>query len=115
MAIVASAVSTAAATSSTTSITTSTASISISTAITTSAAAIATSSESTSTVSSTASSTTSASSGIVDLNLFPIDHFSVQLFDGLVGSIVVGHGYECVALFSVVDISNFATCAKFAF
>merc|ERR1719492_288410 len=66
-------------------------------------------------VSSTASSTATTSSGIVDLNFLAIDHFSVQFSDGLVGSIIVSHGYKCVALFSVINISNFAASAKFTF
>ena len=55
----------------------------------------------------TSSAATTASSGVVDLNFLTINDCSIQFSDGLVGSIVVSHGYKGVAFFSDVHISNF--------
>ena len=58
------------------------------------------------------SSSTTASTGIVDFNFLTIDDCAIQFSDCLVGSIIVSHGYESVALFSDVHISNFTTSIK---
>jgi len=88
------------------------ASVSESTAAATASAAAAEATESTAAIPDVAS-TVLAGLGSVHLDLLTVDGGAIQILDGLVGTALVSHGHESIALLGDVNLLDLTTSGEF--
>merc|ERR1719203_2732135 len=63
----------------------------------------------------TSTATTTTTSGTVNFDFLTINNGSIKFFNSSIRTVVIGHGYEGIPLFSDVYIGDFTASGKFSF